>query len=151
MQDLENVIISEPGRIRYARPSKPYGDLKITSSKDSFDFLKKNWPDIYAIERFGVIALNNANKILGFAFLTQGNRSSTVVDPFQVFQYLLNLNASAAILCHNHPSGTMVPSPEDHQVTDRIKRAGDIIGIPVLDHIIFGMYNFYSFLEKGVF
>jgi len=73
-----------------------------------------------------------------------------VVHPREVFADPLADRAAAVVCCHNHPSGVLDPSPEDREVTLRLKQAGELLGIPLLDHVIFGREGYYSFLETGI-
>lgn len=98
-------------------------------------------------EHFIVITLNGAHEIIGHKVVTKGLANRTVIHPREIFRYAIRKNAVAVILAHNHPSGALDPSPDDDQVTYRLKAAGDTIGIPVLDHVIVSRQGYYSFLE----
>jgi DNA repair protein RadC len=73
----------------------------------------------------------------------------TLVHPREVFADPLADRAAAVVAAHNHPSGNVEPSSEDREITDRLYRAGEVLGIPLLDHVIFGSRGYYSFLEEG--
>lgn len=100
-------------------------------------------------ECFLVATLNGAHEVIRVRVITKGIVNRTLVHPREIFRKAITDNATAIILCHNHPSGNTDPSGEDIQITDRIKSAGKIIGIEVLDHIIISRKGFYSFLEEG--
>jgi DNA repair protein RadC len=74
----------------------------------------------------------------------------TIVHPREVYADPLTDRASSIIVAHNHPSGNVDPSPEDRDITKRLKEAGEILGIPILDHLVFSSESFYSFLENGL-
>ncbi len=98
-------------------------------------------------ECFLSISLNGAHEITAARVVTVGLVNRTVVHPREVFADPLTDRAAAIVLAHNHPSGNLEPSAEDREVTRRLVGAGQLLGIPVLDHVIFGALGFYSFLE----
>lgn len=101
-------------------------------------------------EEFWILLLSKSNKIIGKEKLSVGGMDATVVDIRIVFRKALEGSAIAIILCHNHPSGTLRPSPADVELTNKLKIAGDTIGIPVLDHLIIGDGGYYSFADEGM-
>ncbi|MBQ1648342.1 MAG: DNA repair protein RadC [Bacteroidales bacterium] len=101
-------------------------------------------------EHFAVMLLNTKNHILGLTDVSVGSLSASIVHPREVFQTALRYAAAAMILIHNHPSGDPSPSREDINVTQRLVKAGKIMDIPVLDHIILGDNRFVSIKEKGL-
>ena len=98
-------------------------------------------------EHFIVATLNGAHEVICAHCITKGLVNRTIVHPREVFRPALLDNACAVILAHNHPSGQWEPSGEDIELTKRLKQGGDLMGIPVLDHIIVTKNGFYSFLE----
>ena len=100
-------------------------------------------------EHFAVLLLNTKNHILGMPEISVGSLSASVVHPREVFREAINYAAAAMILLHNHPSGDPSPSREDIAVTSRLVKAGKIMDIEVLDHIILGDQRFLSLKEKG--
>lgn len=98
-------------------------------------------------EHFIVVSLNGAHEVMSTRVVTIGLVDQSHVHPREVFSDPIVERASAVVLAHNHPSGQLVPSPEDLDVTHRIKVAGDILGIEVLDHVLFTHKGFYSFAE----
>ena len=76
-----------------------------------------------------------------------GTVSKTIIHPREVFREAIKENASSIVICHNHPSGNCVPSDEDIETTKFLIKASNLIGIPILDHIIFDCDSYYSFLE----
>nr|WP_255948023.1 JAB domain-containing protein [Brucepastera parasyntrophica]ULQ60403.1 DNA repair protein RadC [Brucepastera parasyntrophica] len=100
-------------------------------------------------EQFIVLTLNGAHEIITVSIVTIGIINRTIIHPREVFIRAIRDSSAAVILAHNHPSGQLEPSPEDLAVTVRLMEAGELIGIPVLDHIIFGKKDFVSLREKG--
>lgn len=96
-----------------------------------------------------LILLNNANRVLGICIVSQGGITDTVVDPKLIFSTALKANATCIMLCHNHPSGNLRPSEADVKITNQCKRAGELLEIRVLDHIIISS-EYYSFADEGI-
>lgn len=101
-------------------------------------------------EHFAVLLLNTKNHILGMPEVSVGSLSASVVHPREVFRAAIDYAAASMILLHNHPSGDPTPSREDIAVTERMVKAGKIMDIPVLDHIVLGNGRFASLKEKGL-
>lgn len=123
---------------------------KITSSKSVFEMMQ---PIIGELphEEFWILYLNNSNKVISKAQLSVGGITGTLVDVRLVFKMALEKGATALILCHNHPSGTLIPSDADKQITKKLKMAGDSLEIKVLDHLIVTETKYYSFVDEGIF
>ena len=94
-----------------------------------------------------MIALNNAYKVIGVFFISKGTVNASLVTPRELYIRALLVGAVQIILCHNHPCGSAVPSEEDINVTNRIRKAGNLVGIKLTDHIIIGGGSYYSFRE----
>ena len=103
--------------------------IQVSSSSDSYDLLKNcfNPNNVEHIESAVLLMLNRANKVLGWAKISSGGITGTVMDPKVIFQLALNTNASNIILSHNHPSGNLKPSQADKEITRQIKKGGDIL------------------------
>jgi len=123
---------------------------KISSSKMIFELMQ---PIIGELphEEFWVLYLNNSNKVFSKSQQGKGGITGTIVDVRLVFKTALELGATALILCHNHPSGALVPSDADKQITRKLKSAGQNLDISVLDHVIITENGFYSFNDEGIF
>lgn len=104
-----------------------------------------------AEEHCCMLALNNACKVIGVFLLSKGTVNTSLISPREFYIRALLVGAVQTILCHNHPSGNMTPSDMDVKITRQLKEAGELIGIPLLDHIIVGGDNFYSFKKQGMF
>lgn len=100
-------------------------------------------------ENFVVLLLNTQNKIIGHRVVSIGSLSASIVHPREVFMEAIKVNAASIIVAHNHPSGDPTPSREDVAVTKRLVKAGNIMNISVLDHIIIGDSKYLSMKEKG--
>ena len=123
---------------------------KITSSKIIFEIMQ---PIIGELphEEFWIIYMNNSNKVIAKSQLSKGGITGTLVDVRIVFKSALEMGATALILCHNHPSGTLIPSDADKQITRKLKLAGDSLEIKVLDHLIITENSYFSFADEGIF
>jgi DNA repair protein RadC len=122
---------------------------KITNSKDAFEIFRSSIGD-QPYEEFWIILLNKANKVIQKCSISEGGISGTVVDPKKIFKIVLDHHASSIILGHNHPSGNVQPSEADHKITIKIKDAGMMLDVAVLDHIILGDDKYFSFADEGV-
>ena len=100
-------------------------------------------------EHFLCATINGANEILNIRVVSMGLIDRTPVHPREVFADALSDRASAVIVAHNHPAGDLEPSPSDISITAQLKAAGSIVGIELLDHIIFNRTGYFSFLEDG--
>lgn len=124
----------------------------IRSSTDSFKiFLQEYEEDLYDVEHFYVLFLNRANKPIVIKKISSGGMTGTVVDIRVVLRYGIICKATSMVLCHNHPSGNLKPSQADIDLTKKIKQAGAIMDIQVIDHIVIGdESNYYSFADEGL-
>lgn len=101
-------------------------------------------------ERFVALLLNGKHRVVGFADVSRGTLTSSLVHPREVFAPALRELAAAVIVAHNHPSGDPEPSVEDIEVTRRLREAGQILGVPLLDHIIVGAGGEFVTLRERV-
>ncbi|AQW94905.1 JAB domain-containing protein [Elizabethkingia anophelis] len=124
----------------------------ISCSKDAYEIIIKNWDhdSIEFVEQFKIVLMNNANKVLGIYLVSTGGVNATFVDPKLIYSAALKANASAIILCHNHPSGNLKPSTQDIQLTEKIKNGGKLLEIQVLDHLIVTSEGYLSFQDEGL-
>jgi DNA repair protein RadC len=98
-----------------------------------------------------IMMLNNSNQVLGVSKISQGGITGTVVDIRIMFQNLIKANATAFIMFHNHPSGTLRPSQADRNITAKTKKASETLDIKLLDHLIITSESYYSFADEGEF
>ena len=132
---------------RIQSQSKWFSNKKITSPQDIADIFVPLLRDEVK-ERFIVVCLNSANKIIKYEIISIGNLNSSIVHPREVYKVAIDSLAASIILIHNHPSGNTEPSNEDISITRKIVEAGKIIDIPVFDHLIIAGNNYVSFVEK---
>lgn len=100
-------------------------------------------------EQFAVVLLDAKHRPIGMNVVSVGSLTASIVHPREVFRPAVALPAAALILAHNHPSGDPSPSPEDVEITRRLRQAGEVLGISVLDHVILGDEAHFSFRDAG--
>ena len=121
----------------------------VGGSKDAFHIFQLKMEDL-PHEEFWVILLNRSNKVIETKLVSRGGVSSTVLDSKVIFNFALESLASAIILGHNHPSGNLKPSNSDIRLTKKVVDAGKIMEVPILDHIIVGDNDYFSFADEGL-
>jgi DNA repair protein RadC len=126
-------------------PEKP----QISSSNDAYKILKLHLADLRT-EEFWAIFLNQSNKVIHIAQLTQGGINQSIVDIRIVFKTALDHFATGIIISHNHPSGNLKPSTEDIQITKKVKDAGNLMNVQLLDHLIITQNSYLSFADEGL-
>jgi DNA repair protein RadC len=124
---------------------------QISSSEDSYSIFIQNWDHdkIELLEQFKVLFLNRRNKVLGLYEVSSGGVTETVVDPKLIFSAALKAAACNIIVAHCHPSGDVLPSLADKKLTNKLKQAGQLLEIYLLDHIILTKNGYYSFADSG--
>jgi DNA repair protein RadC len=100
-------------------------------------------------ESFFVVLLDGKNRVLSKVSVSQGSLGASIVHPRESFRHAVREAAAAVIFVHNHPSGDPTPSAEDRRITERLRRAGELMGIPVLDHVVVGRGRYWSFADNG--
>lgn len=140
-------------KISYKNNASHKNQLKINSSEDANKIIMDSWDkeSIELYESFKVIFLNNGNIVKGICTLSTGGIAGTMVDIRLIFATALKTVSTAIILTHNHPSGVIIPSKADIQLTKKIVKAGKLLDIQVLDHIIVTPHgSFYSFANEEI-
>jgi DNA repair protein RadC len=132
-EDITNYL--KPGT-RFTTPSQVY---------ETFSFLMKETK-----EKFLTLHLDGKNRIICMDLVSIGSLNQSIVHPREVFKSACLSNAASLLLIHQHPTGDSSPSAEDIAITRRLKEAGEIMGIKVLDHIIVGDGEYLSFVERGL-
>lgn len=122
---------------------------RITSSRDAYEEIKPHLLD-KPHEEFWILLLNRANEVIRPVLISTGGVAGTVADPKLIFKPALEQLASAIILIHNHPSGNLTASQADRDLTRKLKDAGRLLDIPVLDHLIFTDRSYLSFADEGM-
>ncbi len=154
LEDLTSVRGIGPGKgalicaaFEFARRRLCADRKRIASPADILPFVS-HYSDRRQ-EYFLCASLTGAHEIQEIRVVTMGILNRALVHPREVFSDPIRERAGAVIALHNHPSGNVEPSPEDREITLRLKTAGETLGIPLLDHIIFSVRGYYSFMEKG--
>lgn len=137
----------ELGRRRHA--SMPLEKTVIRTSRDIAEYVRTMIKD-YGYEVFAVVFLNQANRINHFEIISKGGITGTVADPRVILKKALDAEATAIILCHNHPSGNLKPSRADEDLTAKIKEAARYLDIKVIDHLIVSEQGYFSFSDEGL-
>ena len=123
--------------------------VKILTPNEVYNLVKR-----YAEsqqEQFIVLTLDGSHNVISVSIVSIGLVNKTIVHPREVFRKAISDMASAIIICHNHPSDSLIPSKEDKQITKEIYRAGEIIGIPLIDHVVFAKNGYFSLKQQGIF
>ncbi|MDX1686317.1 MAG: DNA repair protein RadC [Saprospiraceae bacterium] len=124
-------------------------DVQISCSNDAYQVIGPVLEDL-SHEEFHVLLLNRANIVIKTVRISSGGISGTVVDGRLIFKPAIEMLASGVILCHNHPSGKIRPSQSDISLTKKMKDAGKLVDVNVLDHLIIGKRQYYSFADEGL-
>lgn len=124
---------------------------QITCSTNAYDVVRKFYGDDLTIyESFFILLLDRGNNTIGYVKISQGGIVGTVVDSKLIAKYCINSLASGVILAHNHPSGNRKPSPQDIELTDKLKEVMKLIGSQILDHIIITEDGYSSMADDGM-
>ena len=150
-QSSSNNMVAEIELV-YRSTVKPSERPQVKTSKECYDLLLQTWDadKIELVEQFKIILLNKSNRVLGIYTLSSGGLTATIADPRLIFTAALKTSSCGIILSHNHPSGNLIPSNSDRQLTDKIKAGGQFLEIAVLDHIIVTTEGYYSFADEGI-
>ena len=124
-----------------------FSSSKLTSPEAVFKLMGKEL-QAYDRELFCVLNLRTNNQVINMNVVSVGTLNTALAHPLEVFKSAILSNADGIILLHNHPSGSCAPSREDCRVTKRLLEAGELMGIPVKDHVIVAGNEYYSFLEN---
>lgn len=130
------------------RMSEALERKKIISSAQAFEVLQPVMGDL-THEEFWVVYLSPSNKVLATRCISKGGITGTMADSRMIFKEALQLNSTAMILAHNHPSGNLTPSQPDKSLTRKLVQAGDLMDIKVMDHLIVTEHQYYSFADEG--
>ncbi len=142
------VAALELGRRR--KETAPDEKPKISTSLDAFNMLKGDLMDL-PHEEFWVLFLNKANRVIKKKRVSEGGVSGTIADPKIIFKLALEELASGIVVAHNHPSGNLTPSQSDRDLTNKLKEAGKLLEIQLLDHVIVAGQKYFSFADEGIF
>lgn len=150
-QELEYVAGAKAAQKILAAKSLLFPNKEVKQVRSSGDAYNIVAPYLTNLdhEQFWVAALNRANKLIDVIQISQGGMTGTVVDTKILFKRLLVMGACNFIVAHNHPSGNLQPSGDDVNITEKIKNAGLLLDMKLLDHIIVGGTGYYSFADNG--
>lgn len=139
-------------KISYSKEPQEEDLPMITNPEEAYQFLMEIWDagTLHYKEEFLVLMLNNSKKCLGWAKISSGGSTATIVEPAMVFQVALLSHSNSIVLAHNHPSGNKRASTADIQLTKRLSEAGKLIGIRVEDHLIITSNGFTSLVTEGL-
>lgn len=121
---------------------------KMSSPAEVVNFFSAELDDI-KVEKFIGVFLNTKNEVIKWEVISVGSLNASIVHPREVFNRAIRRNAASIIAVHNHPSGHISPSKEDINITKRLYEVGQLVGIPLIDHIIIGKNKYYSFKEEN--
>ena len=141
------VAALELGRRMLTEPSEPRPIFRTPD--DAGKYLLPRF-GAKPVEEFGLLILDTRNRLKRLQIISRGSLNGSLVHPREVFREAVALQAAGLVLFHNHPSGDPTPSLEDQSLTRRLREAGNIMGIEVLDHVIVGRGRFVSLKEKGL-
>jgi DNA repair protein RadC len=145
----QNIYVLPRFRVSLVRENRAAApSLPITTSVTAAALLAPCFKGIDR-EQFVICGLDAKHRIIGLNIVSIGSLTLSIVHPREVFKPLILMNACAALCAHNHPSGDPDPSSEDRVLTARLRQAGDLIGITILDHLILGDERTYSFADQG--
>ena len=137
--------------VKFAKYAYECNEAKfiITCPESAYEYIRGKLEPL-EVEEFHLIGLNTKNAVVFEEMISKGSLNSSIVTPREVFNLLVRRRCAAAIVSHNHPSGDSTPSKEDIALTKAVVESGNILGIPVLDHVIVGHDDYYSFKEHGL-
>ena len=121
----------------------------LRSSEDVFRHFRKEF-ESEKREIFYVVLLTNKNRKIREVKVSEGSLTASLVHPREVYNPVIRESAAAVIFVHNHPSGDPAPSPEDLEITRRLKEVGEVMGVRVLDHVVIGRDRYFSFSDRGI-
>ena len=122
--------------------------IKIRNSIDAFRYFSKYIMDDDQ-ENLLAIYLDNHKQYISHNIMFKGSKKESVVSPQEIFKKAIEENASGIIIMHNHPSGIVLPSKSDDETTKAVAEVGNVVGIPLIDHIIVGNNRYFSYIEEG--
>jgi len=132
---------------RFGEEEFPSGEA-FRSSRDIYAHFRERLADARH-EQFYTVLLDNKHRKIRDVCVSQGSLTASIVHPREVFLPVIRESAAAVIFVHNHPSGDPTPSPEDIEITRRLREVGDLMGIRVLDHVVIGQGRYVSFVDDG--
>lgn len=135
-------------RLMLVREGRPQL-VRVSTPKEMYGFMRRR---ARRLDRECVwrIDLDTRQQVLGWELVSVGTLSASLIHPREIFKGALLNNAAGIALAHNHPSGDSSPSAEDREATRRVQRAGELLGVPLIDHLIIADTSYFSFRESGI-
>ncbi|MGN8059371.1 JAB domain-containing protein [Pedobacter sp. 22163] len=121
----------------------------VTTSNDVYKYLHQTFANLNH-EEFWILLLNRSNRVIGKFLISKGGQAGTVADPKIIFKTALENNAANIVLAHNHPSGSLKPSESDDKLTRNMVASGNLLGLYVVDHLIFANNRYYSYRDEDL-
>jgi DNA repair protein RadC len=137
---IYRISLVRDGRLPYEAPLRQSSDV-ARFVRPLFEGLDR--------EQFVVVLLNAKHRPIGAHVVSIGSLTASIVHPRETFKCAVAGNAEAILICHNHPSGSVEPRPEDIEITKRLRQCGDLLGIRLLDHVILAGDSHFSFVAAG--
>ena len=139
------------GEVKLSYHKKSMETRYVRTAEEAYTILRPTFSDedIEYRESFKVLLLNQNYKVLGWTTISNGGITETPADIRMILQSALLCNATCIMICHNHPSGSLVPSRDDDRLTEKIRKACEVMRIYLVDHLILTDNSYYSYREKG--
>ena len=139
------------GEVKLSYQKKSLETRYVRTAEDAYTILRPTYSDedIEYRESFKVLFMNQNFKVLGWTTISEGGITETPADIRMILQAALLCNATCITVCHNHPSGNLIPSRDDDRLTEKIRKACEIMRIHLVDHLILTDNSYYSYREKG--
>lgn len=151
---MAEINLSEISEVElvYRRKVKANDRPKVSCSQDAYALFRENWDDltINLYEQFKVMLLDRNNRCMGISHVSSGGVSGTVVDSKLIYATALKSRACQIIVAHNHPSGNLDASSQDHHITKKLVSAGKVLDLPLLDHLIITDESYSSIADNGL-
>ncbi|MNI33380.1 hypothetical protein D3C73_873280 [compost metagenome] len=122
---------------------------QITTSNQAYNYLYQTFEGLH-YEEFWILLLNRSNHLIGKFQVSKGGQAGTIADPKIIFKIALENNAANIVLAHNHPSGNLKPSDSDDKLTRDLVASGNLLGLFVVDHLIFARNKYYSYKDEDL-
>ena len=139
------------GEVKLSYQKKSLETRYVRNAEEAYTILRPTYSDedIEYRESFKVLLLNQNYKVLGWTTISNGGITETPADIRMILQSALLCNATCIMICHNHPSGSLVPSRDDDRLTEKIRKACEVMRIYLVDHLILTENSYYSYRENG--
>lgn len=149
---LQSLFKVNEVEIIYRNPTPIHDRISITQSSTAYQVFRQTWDEnkIELLEQFKILLIDRGSHCLGISEIAIGGMSACIVDPRVIFAIALKTKSSGLILAHNHPSGSLKPSEADLSMTNKLVKAGNLLDISIIDHLIVTTQDYYSFSDNGI-